>query len=230
MSVTQHHFATRGQASIALARAITRQLSRRLKVHQGATLVVSGGSSPLQVLGHLSATPLPWSRIHVLASDERMVDPSDPASNLGMIRRQLAIDRAAEVQLLDIARAGGEQLAQLPRPFTHVMLGMGGDGHTASLFPDAPELPKALASPPGHSALEDRSAGLMVMSPPSAQQQRITLTPSRLLDARRISLLAFGEDKLTVLQRALAPGPVAELPVRCVLHQDRVPVDVYWSL
>ncbi|MFK7956451.1 MAG: 6-phosphogluconolactonase [Lysobacterales bacterium] len=220
MPVSLHQFASRSEASVALAQSITRQLRQHLLSNDAATLIVSGGTSPLQVFSTLAKTPLPWARIHVLPSDERKVDAADPASNLGMIRRELAVDRAARAKLFDLQREGAEQhLTELPAPTVHTMLGMGADGHTASLFPTAPQLAEALQS--GDSMVD--------MSPPDSEHQRITLTAGKLLDSRRISLLIFGEDKRAVLNRAMLPGPTEQLPVRAVLHQQRAPVDVYWS-
>lgn len=226
MSAELHEFASRDEACEALSQAIASQLAAQLGRQPEASLVVSGGTSPQGVFSRLAAVDLPWSKVHVLPSDERLVAEDDPASNLRMIRGELAVGRAQGIKLISLlpdadgGLAGAQQrLGQVPRPFTHVMLGMGADGHTASLFPDAPELESALRG----------DGPLVKLAPPSADQQRISLTPCRLLDARRVSLLIFGMDKLAVLERARAAGPVAQLPVRCILHQDRVPVDIYWA-
>ncbi len=220
MPVSLHSFANRTQASLALALSITRQLHQHLGIHDSATLIVSGGTSPLEVFDYLSKTPLAWDRVHVLPSDERKVQPTDPASNLGMIRRELAVNRGALANIFDLQSESAErQLRQLPSPTVHTLLGMGADGHTASLFPTAPQLGQALQS----------RAPLMDMSPPEAQHQRITLTADKLLDSQRISLLIFGEDKRAVFDQAMTAGPVEQFPVRAILHQQRAPVDVYWS-
>jgi 6-phosphogluconolactonase len=102
-----------------------------------------------------------------------------------------------------------------------VLLGMGDDGHTASLFPGSMALAKAL----------DRSVapGCVAINALTAPHARLSLNLAALLDARRIILHIEGESKWQVYHRAKAPVPVAELPVRSVLHQKEVPTDVYWA-
>jgi 6-phosphogluconolactonase len=102
-----------------------------------------------------------------------------------------------------------------------VLLGMGDDGHTASLFPQSPGLAAAIdpLQPPG----------CVAMIAPVAPQARISLNLSALLDARRIELLILGDGKLAVYERAGESGPVADMPVRALLRQQRVPLSVHWA-
>jgi 6-phosphogluconolactonase len=114
-----------------------------------------------------------------------------------------------------------ETFARVPRPFDTVILGMGDDGHTASLFPGAPNLPRAL----NRSA----AAGCVGMWSPLPPQPRLSLNLTALLDSRRIVLLLTGESKSQTLAAAAAPGLEEDMPVRAVLRHSRAPVDVMWS-
>jgi 6-phosphogluconolactonase len=108
----------------------------------------------------------------------------------------------------------------MPKPFDAVVLGMGDDGHTASLFPCSAQIAGALDL--------TVPAGVLAVHPVSAPYARLSLNRSALLMARRIFIQITGASKWAVYQRALQPGPVAELPVRAVLHQQSVPVEVHW--
>ena len=110
-------------------------------------------------------------------------------------------------------------LAQIARPFDVVILGMGGDGHTASLFPEATELSMGLAPQGGQTCVS--------VHPPAAPHPRMSLTLPALLDARRLVLHITGDGKWQVYQRALADGPVEELPIRAVLRSGQV--EVWWA-
>jgi 6-phosphogluconolactonase len=110
-------------------------------------------------------------------------------------------------------------IAELPLPFACVVLGMGGDGHTASFFPGGDRLAEAL-DPAGTALVE-------TMRAPGSGEPRLTLTASLLLQSP-IALHIEGVDKRAVFEEALRPGPVEALPVRAVLHQDRTPVTVFW--
>lgn len=219
-TAASRELATRLEADLATALAATDDHS--------AVLVVSGGSSPQALYRMLAAADLDWSRVQVLPSDERWVPTDHPDSNAGMIQRCLLIGPASRAELVFLTPEPGQdqvlealnaRLATLPRPFAHAVLGMGADGHTASLFPTAPDIEAALISP-RHCLAQDV---------PGLSHPRISLTVGTLLEASRISVLAFGIDKRAVMERALGDGPARELPIRAILHQQQVPVDLYWA-
>ena len=109
----------------------------------------------------------------------------------------------------------------MPRPFDVLILGMGADGHTASLFPDAPKLSRATDMKATQTC--------MGIAPRTAPHERMTLTLPAILDARQIFLHITGQDKKDVLQQAQADGPMEEMPIRFVLRQQTAPVAVYWA-
>jgi 6-phosphogluconolactonase len=225
--VQQHRFGDRDSAAQALANQVSDDLIRTLEQAKETTLIVSGGSSPIGVFHALRAKPLPWDRVSVVVSDERDVPIAHADSNAGMVKRNLLKDAAARARQVDLLPEPGstdlgrveERLSKLPKPVAHAMLGMGTDGHTASLFPTVANLDDALSSE--RACVYQRVPGMDV--------GRISLTPRALLSVSQLSLLVFGEEKLQVLQQAIQPGPRVELPIRVILHQDKVPVDIYWA-
>jgi len=218
-------YPSRDDASAALADEIREILNDALAARGRATLVVSGGSSPVAFFHQLRRLPLSWERITIVPSDERVVPLSDPDRNEAMIRRELLEGAAAAASLRGLLPESGStanltQLAEaLPPFFDAVVLGMGTDGHTASLFPGSPQLESALRS----------AEPLALLDVPQLGTQRVTLTPSALLSTRRINLLIFGQEKRSIYESAAAGDNVAEFPVRSVLRQTRVPVRVFWA-
>lgn len=216
-----HRYANRMAASHALAGRVAEDLRGALVQGDAASLVVSGGTSPVEFFRALCEADLDWRRVTVVPSDERRVPPDHPDSNERMIYAELLRGRAARagfVSLLQPPAQIAERLAGL-LPFAAVVLGMGQDGHTASLFPTALGIVDALAS----------EALCLAQDVPGLPAQRISLTPRALLNADRLYLLLFGDDKKAVFEAALADGPAAALPVRAVLHQNRVPVEAFWA-
>jgi 6-phosphogluconolactonase len=224
-----HEYASRDEAGRAIAEHVALLLRAGIRRRGRAAMIASGGESPRVLYALLREEDVAWDRVAVVPSDERCVAPNDPASNAGMLRATLLTSGAAAaalVELFDTDLPGAEGLARtagalasLPRPFNVVVLGLGEDGHTASLFPDSPDIDRALAG-------EDV---LVVQHVPRLPQARVSLTPRVLLDADEIILLFFGDGKREVYERALEDGPAAELPVRAVLQQASVPVTAYWA-
>ncbi|HWX80910.1 MAG TPA: 6-phosphogluconolactonase [Steroidobacteraceae bacterium] len=227
--------ATKFASMDALARALAAQIAASLVAAVAArglaSLVVSGGKSPLKLFELLREEKLDWSRVCIALADERWVDTNDPDSNEKLVRDQLLHGAAAAARFHGLkngaptpdmgAVSAWETFARIPRPFDAVVLGMGDDGHTASLFPGSPNLPSAL----NPAAV----AGCVGMWSPMAPQPRLSLNLSALLDARRVVVLIGGADKWRTFLAASAPGPVEAMPVRAVLRQTRTPVQVMWA-
>jgi 6-phosphogluconolactonase len=214
-----------------LAARIAAILGAAIAARGLASLVVSGGRSPVRLFEILRSQPLDWSRACIALADERWVLPTDAASNEHLVRSTLLKGSAASARFHGLkngaptpdlgAVSAWQTFARVPRPFDTVILGMGDDGHTASLFPGSPNLPSALNA--------SAAAGCVGMWSPVPPQPRLSLNLSALLDSRRVVLLIGGESKSRTLAAAYAPGPVQDMPVRAVLRQSRTPVDVMWS-
>lgn len=214
----------------ALAAAIAALLTEALDRRPLASLVVSGGHTPRDMYAQLAQQPLDWSRLLVTLADERWVGTDNEDSNERMVRAALLQNGATAARLIGLksdARGPGEgagaawaALQALPRPFDVVVLGMGDDGHMASLFPGSPELAAALdaRAPPG----------CVAVLPPDAPHARLSLNLSALLQSRRIFVQIIGAQKWRTYETARGSGPAAAMPIRAILRQNEVPVEVYW--
>ena len=214
----------------ALAGAIASELAAALTRRAAASLVVSGGRTPEAMFGALARHDIEWERVQVTLADERWVDAADPASNEALVRSKLLRERAAAARFIGMKNsaptpaAGAAQawrsIGAMPQPFDVVVLGMGDDGHTASLFPGSAGLETALDAA--------AAPACVAMRPVDAAHPRLSLNLAALLCARRICIQISGARKWTVYQQALGAGPVEQMPVRAILRQCAVPVDVYW--
>ncbi|MFC7705086.1 6-phosphogluconolactonase [Plastorhodobacter daqingensis] len=209
---------------LSLADRIAGELADFLRRQDRATLCVPGGSTPGPVFDTLSGTDIDWSRVSVLLNDERWVPESSPRSNTRLLRERLLRDRAAAAQLLPLhlntatPEEALDDLAEEIRPHLPIsvlLLGMGADMHTASLFPGADRLAEALApdAPP-----------VMALRAEAAGEPRITLTAPVLKEAMRIHLLITGPEKRAALERAQGLD-VMEAPVRAILAD----ATVHWA-
>ncbi len=196
-----------------------------------AVLALSGGSTPQRAYAKLSRADLDWPRISVTLVDDRWVPPSDPRSNQNLLNMTLFYDGAREARFTplytgDPTPEEGLEKAEyavrlMSRPFDLVVLGMGADGHTASLFPGGDRLAEAL-DPDGPRLLTPMRA-------PGAPEPRISLTLSAILQSRRILLIFSGKAKRETFEKALQDGPIEEMPIRAILRQTRTPVEVLCS-
>jgi 6-phosphogluconolactonase len=217
--------------AMAAAAAIVDRLSYRLRLKGSASLVVTGGRSPGAVYDALAAAALDWSKVSVTLSDERFVDTDSPDSNERLVRMRLLQGRAARAQFLslrgtastpqDAAAEASEALAAWP-PFEVVLLGMGEDGHVASLFPGSPALTSGL----------DRAAPACIAVPQGEgvppDQPRLSLSLPRLASCRLAIILASGAEKRRVLERAHDKADGTLLPVRALL-QSAPTTRILWT-
>jgi len=204
----------------AAAEAIAAQLSQGLATRVRASLVATGGRSPGPVYDRLRAAPIDWSLVTITLSDDRGVDAGTPDSNVRLLRERLLVGPVARARFLPLWPAHEVEAAAIAglMPFDAVMLGMGEDGHIASMIPGDPGLTDALTTDEMMRAVP---AGLG--RPPLA---RISLTLPALLDARAIFLLIAGDAKREVIRRARAGE---DLPVARLLSQSKAPVRIFWS-
>lgn len=208
------------------ADAVLAGLAAGLSARGRASLVATGGRSPAPVYDRLALSLLDWSKVEVTLSDERFVPPDDPASNERLVRERLLTAKAASARFIPLYRpaADAEAAARAAEadvravaPFDVVMLGMGEDGHIASLIPGDPNLADAM-DPASGAVLRGVPAGLG--SPPVP---RITLTLPALLQARLTLVLISGEAKRAVVAEGRG------LPVHALLEQVKAPVRVLWT-
>ena len=227
----------------SLAAHIALALQREIDATGAASLVVSGGSTPGPVFKRLSVTDIAWSKVSVTLADERWVPPGHADSNESLVRERLLTGLAAEARFVSLYRADmapeeavsavASDVSAMAQPFTVVILGMGNDGHTASLFPDAPEAQLAPAM-----ALEN-TAGVAILAPPSVPQTRISLTRAALLNSGQRILHMTGDGKRQVLADALEqsftssdmPGEYQHgmKPIVGLLTPQPSVVSVFWS-
>lgn len=215
MSVDINRFDSRALASIHAADSLGAALQVQLEDHPTATLAVSGGSTPQACLRHLSQMPLPWHRILVTLTDERCVPTQHPDSNEGMLRQHLFRHHAVDAQFVPV-----EELALQDKALgalTAVLLGMGIDGHFASLFPDTANLEEGLD-------LKNSQATIKV-STAASPHPRISMTLARLLNSKHLLLLAFGNEKQAILETPTG------YPVGQLLHKkSRHPsMQILWA-
>lgn len=225
-----HEAADAKQLAANLAESVERNLAETIESQGRASLVVSGGSTPLPFFEQLSQASLDWSLVDVTLADERWVAEDHEDSNALFVKTHflkgsaskasfysLYRDTDAQTAIADVERA----LQGMIQPFSVVVLGMGGDGHTASLFPDTPGLEDALDM--------DTHAMLAVLQPASVPQQRISLTRAALMRSRYRYLHITGEQKRDVLGEALKFDDENPLPIASFFEKHLPPISVYWS-
>jgi 6-phosphogluconolactonase len=209
---------------LSLANIIAGQLADFLRRDGRATLSVPGGTTPGPIFDTLSGVDLDWANVAVVLNDERWVPESSERSNTRLVRDRLIRGRAAQARLVPLyapADQPEEMLSALEDglrphlPISVLLLGMGADMHTASLFPGADRLEEALSS---------SAPILLPMRAEAAGEPRITLTAPTLREAFNIHLLITGPDKRAALERAMTLTPM-EAPVRAVLDN----ATVHWA-
>ena len=163
--IHEHRFAQAATLTQALAARIAEALQSGLAAGRGASLAVPGGHTPIALFERLSSATLDWDSVWITVTDERWVDVTSASSNEALVRTHLLRHAAASAQFVGLKSAGTDvqtaasaswsNVAEIPRPFDLMLLGMGDDGHVASLFPDSPGLPAALdlSQPPGCVAM-----------------------------------------------------------------------------
>lgn len=226
------HLCASPQDQIArLVHAIAAALAADLAQEGRALLAVSGGRSPIPLFHALAQAPIDWPRVTLTLVDERFVPPDHADSNAALVRAHLLQGKAAAARFLPlvddpqdlagcVARAN-TRLRALAQPFSAALLGMGDDGHTASLFPGAAELAAGLDL--------GNTQHYLAISPPHAAHQRISLSLAALLQSRHLLLSIAGEAKRAVYAQASAPPPSPLLPISFVIQQTQTAFDAYWT-
>lgn len=224
MSYEFKQYPDREMLAMDLANQIAGELRAALSHQERAALAVPGGTSPGPVFDTLCAADLDWARVDVMLTDERWVPESSERSNTRLLRERLLTDRASAARLLPLyaeAESPEERLAELADgiapalPLAVVLLGMGADMHTASIFPEADRLEEALA---GNAPI------LLPMRAPGAPEPRITLSAQVLDGALKKHVVIYGTEKREVLQNARGRAPI-DAPINAVLDE----AVVHWA-
>lgn len=194
-----------------------------------ASLVVSGGRTPAALFDALSHVALEWNKVDITLADERWVDVNDDASNEKMLRAKLLVNLAAKANFVGLKTPHNDaadavdtctaNFASFKQPFDVLILGMGEDGHTASLFPCSEQISEGL----------DLDSGKMFLAvqPTTAPNQRMTFTLPVLLKSKHVFLHLTGDSKKEVLAKALADNNELEMPIRAILNNTNV--ELMWA-
>ena len=220
------------QSAQVLADAVAQNLRDTLATQPRATLAVSGGKSPIAFFQALSQQDLDWARVNITLVDERIVPTRHADSNTGLVRQHLLQHRAAAAQwlpLIDDAASEGSlknPAAAVEFALRHyvqpdvLVLGMGGDGHTASIFPQAPQFADAVRA--------DYPQPLLHTTPITAPYERISMTLAAIVATPHVYLAIAGADKRRVYEAA-AQAQRAQYPISYVLHSQKVNAHVFYN-
>jgi 6-phosphogluconolactonase len=229
MTIDRRTFADKPTLAKELAEAVADRIRKAIAERGVAAIAVSGGSTPARFFQALGKTKdIDWSSVIVTLVDERWVDETSDRSNALLVNEKMLQGPAAVARFFPLYSGGDAPdadalartnalLAELPEQFAAVVLGMGGDGHTASFFPGGDTLAEALTQP----------GPAIAIRAPGAGEPRITFTLPRLLRTDGLYLHIEGEEKADVLDTALGEGPTEDLPIRAVLRSGHA-VTVYW--
>jgi 6-phosphogluconolactonase len=231
LTIERHDFADRDELARALADAVAANINAALIASGVAAIAVSGGTTPAKFFAALGKhKDVDWTKVYVTLVDERWVDETSDRSNAMLVNEKMLQGPAAVAHFIPLYAGGPEPdeaavartcrlLETLPRRYAAVLLGMGNDGHTASFFPGGDNLAEAI-----------RGEGPAVaIRAPGAGEPRITQVLRRLVSTDALYLQIEGEEKAATLARASEDGPIEELPIRAVLRQQAVPLQVYWA-
>lgn len=214
-----------------LTQHIVTVLKQAIKQKGEASIAVSGGKTPIPLFTLLSQQELEWNRVFITLVDDRWVDDTNDASNEKLVTTYLLQNKARLANFVGLKNSSptpfagevttNQILKKIPVPLDIVILGMGEDGHTASLFPHAANLANGLNMHSGKKVVG--------MTPLDAPFDRMTLTLPAILNSRHIYLHLVGENKKHVLKQAEQGDDITQMPIRAILQQDKVNVTGFWA-
>ena len=203
-----------------LAAHIVKELKKAIDKKGHASIAVSGGKTPIPLFKLLSQQDLDWHKVFITLVDDRWVADTDDASNEKLVLTYLLQNKAKLANFVglknncdnpfDGAEITDKILNKIPMPFDVLILGMGEDGHTASLFPGAANLMAGLDMKSGRKVI-----GMTPLTAP--------------LDRENIYLHLVGESKMQVLEQAEQGDNINQMPIRAVLQQNKVNVIGFWT-
>ena len=221
-----------GEFAAAVAGDIGFIIDSAIDARGAAVIALAGGKTPLPIYQKLAETKRDWKRVTIIPGDDRIVPLGDPLSNVTAIGKAFLPVGARVIPLVSATapdykaagRAADAILQDLHWPLDLCLLGIGGDGHCASIFP-GPDFDEALNGP-----VERRALGVMPDPlPKEAPVPRVTLSRAAIVSSRALMIAITGAEKKAVLERAIEEGPSSNLPVGRVLADVELPVDIHWS-
>lgn len=226
-----HVFPGRQALARNLAATVSGQLGEAIFRRGQALLVISGGSTPSAFFDALSREKIAWDKVTITLADERFVPADHPRSNERLAKERLLRNEAARASLIGLhsgaervveaARIASGKVSAMRQPFDVVMLGMGLDGHTASIFPDAENLAELVAADTPEPVLPVRSR--------SAGETRLSLTLAWLRRASHIYLHIEGQEKRELLEACLSGKLEPKPPIASLFAQAEMPIGIYWA-
>lgn len=207
-------------------------IEKAIETNGKAELALPGGQTPQPILEKLATRDFDWSKVRVFPTNERIVDPGSEYSNFEMLERILGPTGATVEPILDhgqkwstkeAGQSADARLAGLSWPVDLVWLGMGDDGSTASILPG--QMDSAINTPKGRRAVGVTPDPM----PAEAPVDRVTMTRQALLDAHTMIVTLSGAKKKQILEKAIADGPLSNVPIGRVLAEATVPIDIYWA-
>ena len=199
-----------------ISQTILNELEKDLCENAESTFIVSGGSSPVQIFKDLSAMEAKWSDINISLVDDRVVDINHKDSNEKLVKELLIKDKAKDASFISICNQPNDLLT-LKRPFNVMLLGMGEDGHFASLFP------KLIQSNPEYFDLKSEPEIFFTDPMGSPCHKRASMNLSMILESKNIFLLVSSEKKLEVLNQAKSDK---SLPLFYLLNQKKTEIKI----
>ncbi|MCU6452951.1 6-phosphogluconolactonase [Sphingomonas sp. A2-49] len=221
-----------GELADAIAGDIQFVIESAIDARGSAVVALAGGKTPFPAYQKLAAAKLDWKRVTIVPGDERIVPLGDPLSNVTQLgklfipkgARVIPVVPQANADYKSAGRSADALMQDLHWPLDLCLLGMGGDGHTASIFP-GPDFDEALNGPK-----ERRMLGVMPDPlPPEAPVARVTLSRQGIVTARALMIALTGADKRKVLEQAISEGPSSPYPIGRVLADAELPVDIHWA-
>ncbi|MBA4108841.1 MAG: 6-phosphogluconolactonase [Leptothrix sp. (in: Bacteria)] len=217
-----------------LARFVATRLQEGVSQRGQALLVVSGGSTPVPFFQALAPMAIDWPKVSITLADERWVPPDHADSNERLVRAHLLQGLAGQAHFVPLKTADAvaahgvseleAALQALPWPADVVVLGMGSDGHTASLFPGSAQLAEALD--------DGRAARCLAVSAPplpNVPVDRVSLGKRALLDTRQVVIHITGPSKRQLLEQAMQAAPASPLPISVAWSRANIPLYVFYS-
>lgn len=205
-------------------------IEQALEARGRAIVALPGGETPKEALKLLSERKLEWADVTIVPTDDRLVPPTDPRSNVGMLARLFLPKKARVVPLsagetdpVAAGRAADERLADLEWPLDLAWLGVGADGSVASILP-GPDYDGALNGPKVRRAMGLRPDPM----PADMPVNRVTLTKAALVSARTVTLVLTGKDKRKLVEKALKDGASSPLPIGRLLADLEIDIDIHW--